>query len=284
MPEPPVIIIGMHRSGTSLMARLLEGLGIFMGSSLSIHHEAKYFLGLNIWILKQLNSNWDTPPNLNIIDVTLRRKIIDYLRQKMHSLSRIGYIGFKNIFKYKDIRDIDFPWGWKDPRNSFTIDFWLDFFPKAKIIHVYRNPIDVAVSLKKREEAFITALKKRSIIKKILLFYRREYVAKGLLNIENGVKLWEKYLYRIKQFEESYNNDILHIKYEGLLQQPTITLKEVEDFLEIKNPQENINKIISKIDPEKSYRFLKNRDLVQEYYKIKNKPLLKYFGYDNLVC
>jgi len=201
----------------------------------------------------------------------------------MHSLSRIGYIGFKNIFKYKDIRDIDFPWGWKDPRNSFTIDFWLDFFPKAKIIHVYRNPIDVALSLKKREEAFIAALKNRSIIKKAILFYRKEYIAKELLNIENGISLWEKYISRIKKFEEYYNGKLFHIKYEELLLEPYKILTELTRFLRIEKSKKDLEKIVSTIDSARSYNFFKNKELKQVYYKIKDKPLLKNLGYDNLI-
>ena len=32
------------------------------------------------------------------------------------------------------VRDIPFPWGWKDPRNSITLPLWLRLYPEAKII------------------------------------------------------------------------------------------------------------------------------------------------------
>ncbi len=283
MSIPPVIIIGMHRSGTSLLSRILDKMGIFMGSSLNIHHEAKYFLDINIWILSRLNSKWDNPPDNLDIDIKINQEILNLIDHKLHSISRIKYLGVRNYLKYKDIRDIDFYWGWKDPRNTFTIDFWLDFFPKAKIIHVYRNPIDVALSLKKREEAFIAALKNRNFIKKVTFFYRKEYIAKELLNIENGIKLWERYISRIKRFEDYYNGKILHIKYEELLLNPYKILTEIASFINIKKSKENLEKIVATIDNARSYNFLKNNELKQCYYKIKDNPLLKELGYDNLV-
>ncbi|MEZ5023867.1 MAG: sulfotransferase [Chitinophagales bacterium] len=53
--------------------------------------------------------------------------------------------------RFKDIRDLDIPWGWKEPRNSFTLEFYKELFPDAKIIHIYRNPIDSANSYLKRD-------------------------------------------------------------------------------------------------------------------------------------
>lgn len=39
----PIIILGMHRSGTSLLADVLSKKGFFIGNELNVHSEAKYF-------------------------------------------------------------------------------------------------------------------------------------------------------------------------------------------------------------------------------------------------
>jgi hypothetical protein len=44
----PVIILGMHRSGTSMVSELLDQLGLFVGRELQDDHESTYFLDLNI--------------------------------------------------------------------------------------------------------------------------------------------------------------------------------------------------------------------------------------------
>ena len=47
----PVIIIGMHRSGTSMLTRQLHALGIHMGKDLTINAEARCFQELNRGLL-----------------------------------------------------------------------------------------------------------------------------------------------------------------------------------------------------------------------------------------
>ena len=41
-------------------------------------------------------------------------------------------------------------WGWKDPRNSLTLPFWLRLIPNLKVIICLRNPLEVARSLSVR--------------------------------------------------------------------------------------------------------------------------------------
>ena len=41
-------------------------------------------------------------------------------------------------------------WGWKDPRTSLTLPYWLRLFPTARVIHVHRDPAQAARSLHAR--------------------------------------------------------------------------------------------------------------------------------------
>ena len=54
----PLIILGMHRSGTSLAVRLLTAVGIHMGSHLSRDAEAIFFQKLNRRIFLK---RWEIP-------------------------------------------------------------------------------------------------------------------------------------------------------------------------------------------------------------------------------
>jgi hypothetical protein len=42
-PYPPVIIIGMSRSGTTLLVEMLEQLGLFAGNKKTRNNEALFF-------------------------------------------------------------------------------------------------------------------------------------------------------------------------------------------------------------------------------------------------
>ena len=54
----PLIITGMHRSGTSLLTRLLQNFGIDFGLCKDRNNEATFFLRRNEAILKLLGFNW----------------------------------------------------------------------------------------------------------------------------------------------------------------------------------------------------------------------------------
>jgi hypothetical protein len=42
--------------------------------------------------------------------------------------------------------------GWKDPRNCLTLPFWRDLLPGLKVLVIVRNPLEVAYSLRNRNE------------------------------------------------------------------------------------------------------------------------------------
>lgn len=41
-------------------------------------------------------------------------------------------------------------WGWKDPRTCLFLDFWQALLPEARYLFVYRHPVDVVLSLWRR--------------------------------------------------------------------------------------------------------------------------------------
>src|SRR5205814_8373844 len=43
-------------------------------------------------------------------------------------------------------------WGWKDPRNCLTLSFWRDLLPELKVLLIVQNPLEVAYSLRNRNE------------------------------------------------------------------------------------------------------------------------------------
>ena len=68
----PVIIIGMHRSGTSMISDILQHLGVFMGADLEYHSESRFFSRLNGWMFYQAGATWDNPYNFKFITDNIR--------------------------------------------------------------------------------------------------------------------------------------------------------------------------------------------------------------------
>ena len=67
--ELPICIAGMHRSGTSMVARLLNLCGLYLGPESELsppapdnpegYWENKHFVGINDRILAHLDAGWD---------------------------------------------------------------------------------------------------------------------------------------------------------------------------------------------------------------------------------
>ncbi len=149
--RPPVIVIGMHRSGTSMLTRFIQDLGVFMGKDLSENDESKFFMDLNRWLLFQAGASWDVPKAVDHMDPVFVKRSADLAKRRLGSVLSRQYLGFARFLKYRNVCNVRESWGWKDPRNTLLLPVYQKLFPEARIVHIHRNPIDVAVSLKNRE-------------------------------------------------------------------------------------------------------------------------------------
>ncbi len=284
MKKNPIIILGMHRSGTTLLANVFEDLGIFMGKKKEQNSEPIFFLRINNWLLRQANAFWDNPYNYTFLDEKEREILVEITKKYLKSLRRLEYFGYEKGLK--SFFDLDFFWGWKDPRNSFTLDVWYKIFPNAKLVHIYRNPVDVANSLRTRE------IKRRKRFKlnwkkEVDILYRNKNLGYGnsvrVLNLAEGVKLWKEYTERIFYLEQKYHLNILHIKYEDFLERPLEILNKILPELDIDIEDSKLKEIIKNINPDRKYAFIKNEELVELYNKIKDDELLSKLGYDKIL-
>jgi len=130
-----VIILGMHRSGTSMLAGSLREAGLFLGSintkaphNLKGNMEHPTIMHMQEDLLVHNNGTWDDPP-------------ADIIWSQLHLSVRDLFI---STFKDEQI------WGFKDPRTIFTLDGWMDALPDAELIGIFRHPYSVAMSLQKR--------------------------------------------------------------------------------------------------------------------------------------
>ena len=200
--DHPVIIIGMHRSGTTLLSKILDDSGIFQGVMKDHNNEAFHFLSLNQTSLKNAGADWLHPK----------------VPQKQHWELLDKYALYAEHFKLKSGRPIKMlllsnkQWGWKDPRNTYTLPMWLSVFPKAKVIHMVRNGVDVALSLQTRNK-------------------QKGEVHNELLNDLNyNFGLWEKYVSQ-GESAKALTSNYYELKYEDLLSQNNDSILGMEDFL-----------------------------------------------------
>jgi len=308
----PIIIIGMHRSGTSMITKILREMGLFVGWDINDEYEAMFFLNRNEKILNACSCNWYDPGFLdNLLNYPfLRKKVINTLRNDFNSLNVSNYLGPKLFLKYRSVFNLDFLWGWKDPRNTFLLPLWIDLFPKAKIIHVYRNGIDIAQSLSVRERERINSLLnvKKSFGKSIkeqlkqinnesLLLYsvrkiQNRYRKMNTLNkykrfeinpcisLKKGFELWCIYMEKAFENIENLQNEILSIKYEDFLLEPVQYLKKLKEFSSLTLNEDKIHRISAMVKSDRRYAF-KDNDLLMNFFdSVKDNYWIRRLGYN----
>lgn len=139
-----ICIAGMHRSGTSMVTRLLNLCGMNLGPENEMmpaspanpegYWEHIWFNYYNNHILARFNGSWDIVPSFP--PGWHNEKELDWAKAEVRN--RIASFDSSPI------------WGWKDPRNSITLPFWRELFPAMGTVVCLRNPLDVAKSLNKR--------------------------------------------------------------------------------------------------------------------------------------
>jgi hypothetical protein len=88
-----------------------------------------------------------------------RRDCAEYLRSNVDA--RFGRIlGYRNNPNgwWRRLRlKFGAPWGWKEPRTTLFAPAWLEIFPNARVVHVTRDPLAAAESIRERELKFQAA-------------------------------------------------------------------------------------------------------------------------------
>jgi hypothetical protein len=146
---PWLLVVGMHRSGTSAITGALGALGLNathakdrMDSPLSNpeHWESKALAAHNDQILSRMRASWDAPP-----------------------VFPPGWYGDPDIIGDADHADLAAvlttaypepgPSVWKDPRLCLLLPYWRKVLPAPlAAVFVWRSPLDVAHSLQRRDQ------------------------------------------------------------------------------------------------------------------------------------
>ncbi|GAG72835.1 unnamed protein product, partial [marine sediment metagenome] len=208
-----VIVLGMHRSGTSMVAGILNKLDINMGKKMIGksasnplgHFEDKDFFDLNNRILETSGGSWDFPPEEE--DIIAQK---DKFKKEIRDLVTVKSEGRS---KY---------WGWKDPRTSLTIKLYLPYLSNPYFIVCHRETMDVAESLQRRND----------------------------MEIQKGIKLREIYKERIcKFFTEFPKLRKIDLYYKDVMQDPKECVRKIVNFLNIQVNKEEHQKAINFILP-----------------------------------
>ncbi len=212
----PVVIQGMHRSGTSMLVRVLEAAGVFMGGRLSGNREPRVIQDANRQILDFFAAGWLDPERVPSPD-DLRRGFGGLARSVAARLAD----DFPPCF-FEGRRIRGGAWGFKDPRTCVTGALFLEMFPGASAIFVTRNPLDVAASVLVRE---------RKIRRKCPGHEGFEFTAaEGSAAMLRYVRAWETYNERALAIQPWFARSAT-VRYEDILAAPNNVLRTCFDAI-----------------------------------------------------
>ncbi|MBC2844491.1 sulfotransferase [Winogradskyella flava] len=213
--EQQIIIAGMHRSGTSLSASLLQKSGLFIGSDLMsgrFDNEKGHFEDLRIL---EIHEN----------DLAMKGLNTTGMGQGIHDSLAFESITETKIERFlNELPDLKL-WGWKEPRTTLYLEAWKGVLPNAKYIALYRHYDEVAMSLIRRYKYKLrygigmtkfTRLKHFIIYPINILIKRRQaYKAwvvynKAILNCHNKFPE-DTIIFNLNNFTDNYNTALQEI-------------------------------------------------------------------------
>lgn len=125
------------------------------------------------------------------------------------------------------------PWGWKEPRTTLFARPWLRVFPAARFVHVVRNPLAVALSIRQRERRFRKAGDPPTPD-----LDRLEYcLGLALTYVDAGET--------VREFTPNH----LRLRFESLQTSPRETLRELAEFSFLRPSEKEITRAAASIHP-----------------------------------
>ena len=195
-----IIVLGTHRSGTSLVTRMLNLMGAYLGSQDILlppkadnpkgFWERKDVLKLNDAILNRLDSNWYSISRVieaQSTDKSTNSEIRRFFEEKAAPI-------LNDLEQHR-------PWALKDPRMCLLLPLWHTILHQPVHLFVDRNPLQIAQSLKQRNG----------------------------FPIPFGIALWESYA--TLALNGSVKSPSILVKYEDIIRDPQSTASEILERL-----------------------------------------------------
>jgi len=199
MPAGPwLLVVGMHRSGTSAVTGALGYLGLAVPVAQDRwapspdnpdHWESRALGNYDDALLERLGGTWDRPPDPSLDWESDPDLGIDGLGDAAEAAGK----AFPNPG----------PVVWKDPRSCLLLPYWLARIPKpVAAVFIWRSPLSVARSLQARDG----------------------------MHLADGVALWERY--NRSAVAGLVGVDTFVLRYESIIEDPVGKMGELIGWLE----------------------------------------------------
>jgi Sulfotransferase family len=203
MSAAPLFVVGMWRSGTSLLYALLNQhpqIGLMYESDLPLLTPLFLFHRKSSWWLNKFDA-WNGALTRHNIDAGAIAENITDLPG-----------GFRAVAQQYAEKKGATTWGCKSPNYYDCMNQLADWFPQAKFIVIWRDPADVCRSIVRAAEKSPWFARNGMDLRALLGYRRMKQEADGL---------------------ERRGAAIYQLQYDDLVREPEATLKAICSFIEI---------------------------------------------------
>jgi hypothetical protein len=149
-PDFCVVVLGIFRSGTSVVAGMLDILGVRMGP----HEAGPNWMEVSSWsptgTYENADFRWFDWGALGVDPRSPQSTLPDNWREQM---SRVKSEHVISVVKAAE----GGAWGWKEPYTTLTLPLYVPHLRNPRFVVVRRNPADVAQSLHRQDWASMDA-------------------------------------------------------------------------------------------------------------------------------
>ena len=195
----PIVVLGMHRGGTSLVGDLIHRWGAYAGNESKLlladeNNQQGYWeyiplINFNDNLLSSVGSTWLVPPGTEAEETLRARALEAAYKHPAEQLLHEMWAGGK-------------PWFWKDPRLTVLLPFWKRIWSEAVYAISVRHPLEIAMSVRKRDHVPLSA----------------------------SLLIWQQYMLQCLRHTEDSTHRIF-VKYENLIQSPLEECMRLDAFL-----------------------------------------------------
>lgn len=270
-PQPPVVVVGLPRSGSSFLSHVLSALdGWYVWDDLYFLQKVKAFAnegplsgervrGLTTylgWTIRvKLNHDDDfTRPNLSMEEID---KFVEAINKTFEN----GGITWSQLLEEWMTRLAHHHgcthWGYKTPQDFHHMDELSEVFPGIKFVYIVRDPRRMMASFK---------------------FVNLKDGDPGQYHPLVYARYWKMAFTKVNQFARSHPANVLTVRFEDLTEDPNQAAAIMAEFLE--------SELIGSVPEQGKNTSFKGgerksiSDLEKWYCQRVNRPILKELHYD----
>lgn len=221
-----VVVLGMHNSGTSLLARAIALMGVELGRHVLTRESFEHAPRYDYWehaqiteiqdrLLQTLDRYWNQErADWAIPDAAWRRPEVLAMKNELAEIVR------------RELAETPAVWGFKDPRTVRLMPLWRDLATVLRLDPLYlislRDPATVATS----------------------------FASKGQVPYELAERLWTRHYFEALQYSQGAPR--LVTDYDAWFADPNRQFERLADFLSLDDPERRAKaraEVAATIDP-----------------------------------